>query len=163
MTTLKEDIQTQSKWAVQALRADGYKLDYTIDSIIEVDRFFAQNIHNGKPKKGGRLADNGSGPFLFSLGAYVGETIIRNVNRTEWITNNEDPQGELHVSVKLPDESIIWPMHKVMARFHSGSQDAIYPYVHAATKEFTHQPFNERFWNASLETGVAETPWWKFW
>ena len=56
MGTLKEDIKTQSDWIVKAFAADGFKLDHTIDSLIEVDRFFIANMKNGQPKKGGQKA-----------------------------------------------------------------------------------------------------------
>lgn len=57
MATLKEDINSQSKWIVKAFAADNFKLDYTIESIIEIDRFFKENMRDGKPKKGGRLVE----------------------------------------------------------------------------------------------------------
>jgi hypothetical protein len=56
MATLKEDIKKQSDWIVKAFAADNFKLDYTIDSFIEIDRFFNKNMQNGQPKKEGRLA-----------------------------------------------------------------------------------------------------------
>jgi hypothetical protein len=65
MATLIEDIKSQSQWIVKAFAADGFKLDYSIDSIIEVDRFFVANMKNGQPKKGGRLYGKGFGPKLF--------------------------------------------------------------------------------------------------
>ena len=165
MATLKEDIKAQSEWIVKAFEADGFKLDGSIDSIIEVDRFFTQNMKNGKPKKGGRLYGKGFGPKLFSIGSYVGETIIKNVKGTEWITDDNDPQGELNVSLKLPNDGEIWPIQKVMKRFQNGSEDAIYPYVHLVTKEFTNLPFKEEFWALIAETDKSEQtkPWWKFW
>jgi hypothetical protein len=165
MATLKEDIKIQSEWIVKAFAADGFKLDYTIDSIIEVDRFFTVNMKNDQPKKGGRLYGKGWGPKLFSIGSYVGETIIKNVNGAEWITDDDDPQGELTVSIKLPNEGEIWPIQKVMKRFKNGAEDAIYPYVHAVTNEFTNLPFREEFWDLTAEKNSAEPtkPWWKFW
>lgn len=67
MATLKEDIKTQSDWIVNAFRVDGYNLDGTMDSIIEVDRFFKQNMEGGKPKKNRRLSGQGYGNKLFSI------------------------------------------------------------------------------------------------
>lgn len=165
MATLKEDIKSQSNWIVKAFAADGFKLDYTIDSLIEVDRFFAVNMKNGKPKKGGRLYGKGFGPKLFSIGSYVGETIIKNVKGSKWVTDDNDPQGELHVSLTLPGGGEIWPIQKVVKRFQNGSEDAIYPYVHTVTKEFTKLPFKEAFWTVTAENDEpAKTkPWWKFW
>ena len=165
MATLKEDIKAQSEWIVKAFADDGFKLDHTIDSIIEVDRFFAANMKNGQPKKTGRLYGKGFGPVLFSIGSYVGETIIKNIKGAEWITDDNDPEGELKVSLKLPDGGEISPVQKVMKRFQNGSEDAIYPYVHMVTKEFTNLPFNQEFWIMTAEKDEPETKksWWKFW
>ncbi len=136
-----------------------------MDSLLEVDRFFIKNMRNGKPKKGGRLAKKGFGPILFSIGSYVGETIIKNVKGSKWITDDTDPEGELNVSLKLPNDGEIWPIQKVMKRFQNGSEDAIYPYAHTVTNEFTKQSFNEQFWTLKAENNEPENtkPWWKFW
>lgn len=165
MASLKEDIKTQSDWIVKAFKADGFILDGSMDSIMEVDRFFSRNMKDGLPKKGGRLYGKGYGPKLFSIGSYVGETIIRNIEGAEWITDDEDPQAELNVFLKLPNDTQMWPIQKVMKRFQNGSEDAIYPYVHAATKEFTNLPFREEFWTLTAESDEPEAtkPWWKFW
>lgn len=165
MATLKEDIKTQSEWIVKAFKADGFNLDGSIDSIIEVDRFFIQNMKDGKPVKGGRLSQNGFGLILFSIGSYVGETIIKNVNGAEWVTDDDDPDAELNVFIKLPNDGQIWPIQKVMKRFENGSEDAIYPYVHSVTTEFTNLPFKEEFWSLTAENDESEQPkpWWKFW
>lgn len=165
MGTLKEDIKTQSEWIVKAFASDKFNLDYSIDSIIEIDRFFAVNMKNGQPKRGGRLPQKGFGPILFSIGSYVGETIIANIEGAEWITDDDDPYGEVNISMKLPNGVEMWPMQKVMKRFENGAEDAIYPYVHMVTKEFTGQPFNESFWSIAQEDNesVKAKPWWKFW
>ena len=122
-------------------------------------------MKNGQPKRGGRLYGKGFGPKLFSIGSYVGETIIKNVKGSEWITDDNDPQGELNVYIKLPNEGQIWPIQKVFKRFQNGSEDAIYPYVHMVTKEFTSLPFKEEFWTLTAQKDEAEQtkPWWKFW
>lgn len=165
MATLKEDIKTQSEWIIKAFKEDGYNLDSSMDSIIEIDKFFAKNMKNGAPKKGGRLYGKGFGPILFSIGSYVGETIIKNIPGAEWITDDNDPQAELNVSLKLPNDTETWPIQKVMKCFQNGSEDAIYPYVHSVTKDFTNLPFNKEFWDIteSNEDTSNSKPWWKFW
>ena len=165
MATLREDIKTQSDWIVQAFAADNFRLDYTLDSFIEIDRFFVSNMKNGRPKKGGRLAKKGFGPILFSIGAYIGETIIKIVPGSEWITDDNDPQGELTVALRLPNGMEIWPIQRVMKRFKNGSEDSIYPYGHTITKKFINQPFNQLFWKVTAEDSEAEVtkPWWRFW
>lgn len=165
MSTLINDIKSQSAWIITAFKADGYILDYSIDSIIEVDRFLIRNIIQGKPKKGGRLDGSGFGTVLFSIGAYVGESIIKNVKGAEWVADENDPQGELTVFITLPNGGQIWPVQKVMKRFYNGDDDAIYPYVHMMTKEFTKLPFKNEFWALTAENEEPEKikRWWEFW
>jgi hypothetical protein len=167
MGTLKDDIKKQSEWIAAGLNLEGYKLDFTIPGIMEVDRFFAANMIQDKPRKGSRLAKKGFGPILFSIGAYVGETIIKHVDGAEWITDDSDPMGELNVSMRLPNDTELWPMQRVMNRFVNGPGDSIYPYVHMATKDFTKLPFQEEFWEilrkAEEEEPEPAKPWWKFW
>jgi hypothetical protein len=133
MGSLKEDIKTASDWIVKAFEEDGFKLDKSIHSLLEVDRFFNENMEHGKPKRDGRLDGTGFGSILFAIGAYIGETIIQNTKGTQWITNDNDIDGEINISLKLSNGTIIWPVQKVMKRFQNGDQDAIYPYVKIIT------------------------------
>ena len=64
-------------------------------------------MKNGKPKKGGRLYGKGFGPILFSIGSYVGETTIKNVNGADRVADDNDPQAELNVFLKLPNDGQI--------------------------------------------------------
>jgi hypothetical protein len=67
MATLLQDIKAQSEWIVKAFSADNLKLDYSVRSLIEVDKFFNKHTKNGKAIKGGRLSKN-LGPVIFSIG-----------------------------------------------------------------------------------------------
>ena len=134
---------------------------FTIPLTIEIDKFFYQNMSGNAPKRGGRLYASGYGSILFSIGAYVGETIIKNVPGSKWITDDSLEEGELVVSVILPDGSEIFPVEKVMKRFKNGPEDAIYPYVHQLTHKFTNQEFKDTFW--ALNEEITQKKWWKFW
>src|SRR5688572_28245116 len=145
MGTLKEDIKTGADWMVKAFKDDKIMLDYTIESFIELDKFFIQHSKDGQAVTGGRLSKN-LGSIIFSIGAYVGEAIIRSVPGTEWKTDDADAKGEMNCSLMLPNGIEIWPMQRVMKRFKNGDEDSIYPYGHSATKEFTNKSFNDEFW-----------------
>jgi len=163
MATLKEDIKKQSDWLVKAFAADKLKLDYTIHSLIEIDKFFNKHTKNGQPVKRGRLSSN-LGPIIFSIGSYVGQTIIKTIPKAVWQTDDKDPEGELTASVKLPNGTIIWPMQKVLKRFKNGSEDSIYVYGHELTKDKTKEPFDKSYWDIDKNDNKSTTkPWWKFW
>ena len=69
--TLAEDIPKAAAWVAGNLFASGYRADYTLESMKELDRFFDQ-----QSGPGGILSRN-RGQILFGLGAYVGQTAIR--------------------------------------------------------------------------------------
>jgi len=162
MGTLKEDIKTQSDWIVKGFKSDGMNLDYTIKSFIQIDIFFEKHSNNGKPISGGRLSKN-LGNIIFSIGGYIGETFIENVQGTEWITDDNDPQGEITAAIKFPDGTTIWPMQRVMNRFKNGFEDSIYPYGYELTKNYINEPFDQNFWTINSEQKESKKPWWKIW
>jgi len=163
MATLLQDIKTQSDWIVKAFAADKLKLDHTIRSFIEIDKFFNKHSKDGKAIKGGRLSQN-LGAIIFSLGAYVGQTIIENVPGAVWQTDDDDHQGEMTASVQLPDGTIIFPMQRIMKRFQNGSEDSVYVYGHQVTKDYINEPFDQSFWLTNqVENNQSSKPWWKFW
>lgn len=127
MGSLQQDIKTQSAWLIQAFRHDGFRLDYSVASLQEVDRFFELHTVRGEAKPGGRFAQN-LGSIIFAAGAYLGETIILNAPGAQWVTNDEDPDGEVNAEICLADESIIWPMQRAMKRFKNGAEDDFFTY-----------------------------------
>jgi hypothetical protein len=127
MGQLHNDIKAGTGWIVQAFAADGFKLDYSLESFHEIDRFFDLHVKDGTAVPEGRLSTN-LGPVIFSIGAYVGETLVKLIPGTEWRTDDNDPQGEIAVSLHLPGGGEVWPVQKVIARFHNGNEDSIYAY-----------------------------------
>jgi hypothetical protein len=158
MSALEHDIKEQSAWLVKAFSTDKIHLDYSIGSLIEIDRFFNKNTSDGQAVQGGRLSKN-LGPILFSIAAYIGDCLIRNVKGSKWITDDNDAEGEINISVEFSDGAIVWPMQRVMKRFKLGSEESIYVYGYELTKEFTKEEFDNRYWKLKDKSGK----WWKFW
>ncbi|XMB86014.1 hypothetical protein RJG79_11520 [Mycoplasmatota bacterium WC44] len=123
---LEKDILKSHKWIMQTLNTSGYKVDYTVESFKEIDRFFEENVINGQPVSGGLLATD-TGSRLFALGAFIGETIIR-VCGGDWILIDRDKYGEINITVKLDNGTILFPVKRCIKRFKNGSQDGIYIY-----------------------------------
>jgi hypothetical protein len=149
MATLQQDIKAQASWIVKAFKADELKLDYTIDSFKEIDKFFDVHSKHGQPIPNGRLSQN-LGPILFSIGAYVGETLIKNVPGTVWQTDESEEDAEITAALLFPDGGQAWPMQKVIKRFQNGEEDGIYAYGFYLTKDV-----------AVVQNG--KKPFWKFW
>lgn len=128
--TLDEDIHTACEWVAMALNSSGYKADYTIESMKEIDRFIdEQSGENG-------IISRGRGKILFSLDCYVGETVIR-LYGGKWHTDDNDPAGEINASVELDNGTVIFPIQRVIKRYRNGSEDGIYAYVYVLSPNKT--------------------------
>jgi hypothetical protein len=140
MPAIKEYIKTQSQWTLKLFKQDGFNVDETISSIIEIDRFLDENTENGHPKKNGRLHVEDFKTILFSIASYLGEIIIKNVNGAQWTINDQ----QLHhadLLLRLPNGVEIRPAQKVIKRFQNGKSEAVYPYIYNLVKDFTNEPF----------------------
>jgi hypothetical protein len=126
MATLVQDAKKAAAWIGNALTSSGYKADFSLESLREVDRFFDEHSQGGEAVPGGLLSEQ-LGARMFALGSYVGEVIIRAYGG-RWRADDNDPDGELNVEVVLPRGAVIWPVQRVMKRFRNGPEDGIYVY-----------------------------------
>jgi hypothetical protein len=120
------DAITSAEWIAEALSSSGYKADFSLESLKEIDRFIDEQAPNGKPKPDGLLAED-LGARVFAIGSYVGAVVLRN-NGGEWIGNDNDPEAEINIEVQLKNGTVLWPVQRVMKRLRNGNEDGIYIY-----------------------------------
>jgi hypothetical protein len=121
-----------------ALTKDGYAADFTPPSLWEIDRFFDEQTRKGGPRRWGLLAKDTS-LRLFSLGAYVGEVIRRDVGG-EWEGDDDDPQAELNLALRLSDDGLTWPVQRAVKRMRNGAEDGIVAYAVALGVDVGEKP-----------------------
>jgi hypothetical protein len=121
----------------RALSQSGYKADFSLESLKQVDRFFEEQTANGQPKAGGLLSQE-LGARLFAIGAYVGE-VIRRQTGGQWQGDDNDPRAEVNIAIRLKTGVILWPVQRVMKRFKNGAEDGIWIYGNAAQAPATRQ------------------------
>ncbi len=121
-TTLAQDIPVAAAWVVKALNSSGYRADYTLESMKELDRFFDE-----QSGPGGILSQN-RGQILFGLGSYVGETAIR-LWGGKWLTDDSDPEGEMNIAVELASGVRFWPVVRCMKRCRLGPEESLHAYL----------------------------------
>jgi hypothetical protein len=91
------DALDAAEWMAKALSSSGYKADFTLDSLKEVDRFVDDQAPGGNPKLGGLLSDH-LGARISALGAYVGE-VIRRQGEGQWRGDDNEPKGEINLAI----------------------------------------------------------------
>jgi len=126
------DAGKSAEWVSKALVSSGYKADFSVESLKEVDRFLEDQAPNGVPKANGLLAKD-LGARIFGLGSYVGEVLRRHAGGT-WQGDDSDPQTEIDLKLVLPNGSVLWPAQRVMKRFQHGSEESVFVYGSALAK-----------------------------
>jgi hypothetical protein len=125
-SAIVRDAIDAAEWMAKRLVDTGYKGDFTLESLKDVDRFFDEQAPHGKPKAGGHLSHH-FGMQIFALGAYVGET-IRRKGEGRWVGDDRAEHPEITLAVRLKSGVEFWPTQRVMKRFENGPEDGLYPY-----------------------------------
>ena len=98
--TLEQDIKASCEWVIKALNSSGYKADYTLESMKEVDRFFdEQNTPDG-------ILSNNRGQILFALASYIGETVIK-LYGGKWVIDEDEPNNEINMAVQTNSGTVL--------------------------------------------------------
>jgi len=124
--SIVRDALEAADWMAKSLAGWGYKADYSLDSLKDVDRFIDDEAPGGKPKPGGHLSQQ-FGTHMFGLGAYVGET-IRRLGDGQWEGNDRDAWPEVTLAVRLKSGAVLWPTQRMLKRFENGKENGLYPY-----------------------------------
>jgi len=120
------DVQAAASWVAGALGTSGYDADFSAASLWEVDRFFDDHAPEGRARAGGLLEEQ-VGQRLFAIGGYVGEVIRRSLGG-EWCGDDDDPEGEVNVELRLSDGSVVRPVQRALQRFSYGSGESFAAY-----------------------------------
>jgi hypothetical protein len=128
--TIYEDIATAATAIADELTGHGFELDFSLASLGEVDRFFDENSSPDVEVTDSLLAER-LGPWMFSLGAYSGEVIRRQVGgRWRWDGDDDDKAAATDTELVLVDDSIIFPFQRAWKRLMNGPVDSMEAWGH---------------------------------
>lgn len=116
---LEKEMIAAKQWITASLEASGYKVDFSLESLNELERFFdEQNTPRG-------ILARHTGRIIFAIAVYLGETLIANIGG-KWLIN--ECKNEMEIKVKLSDGSIIFPGQKVVERYQKKRAFNLYEY-----------------------------------
>ena len=150
--SMQEEILEAAEWVKNNLNQTGYRVDYDVESMKEIDRFFDD-------EKEGVLATEGQmGNVLFGLSSFIGQTLIKLAGGGEWrivddhIPDNPipDPNSPINYAVILADGSVVYPGRRVMKRLMNSEEDSIYFYVYY----FIHKDNPDKWKEIDLKSNI---------
>lgn len=112
-------IEESAEWVAGELRQREFNADFSLESLHEVDRFFAEFARVDLPGYQDFFADDLSFRS-FAMGAYVGE-VLRRAQGGEWKADSSDPLIEVNIKLALTEESTCQPMRQVLLRLNAGA------------------------------------------
>lgn len=127
------DTLTAAEWTAKNLNAMGYKADFTLESLKEIERFMEDNSENGHATPGGALAEQLE-PKLVGIAGYTCEVLRREL-RGKWVVDDSDPDAQINIAVEYGEGTVIWPGQRVLKRFHNGDEDSIWAYAYFLTRK----------------------------
>ena len=153
---MQEMLEDYARLVIGVFQKANITLDYSIDSLRQIDNFFETNAKNGQPIPGKSLDENTDQTILY-LGGYVAVTLLRSLPGAQWQLPEKSAGFQIEdVAIRFHDkdgqENVIWPMEKTFKRFHNGAEDSLWGYGVVLARD----------------AGVAipvprKKPWWKFW
>jgi hypothetical protein len=123
--TIYEDIASAADQIATELGSYGYRLDFTLASLAEVDRFLDENADPGS-KDTDTLLSNRLGPWMFALGSYCGEVLRRAAGgEWHWAGLDDDKAASTDTELVLVDGSLVFPLQRIWKRLMSGEEESM--------------------------------------
>jgi hypothetical protein len=120
-----DDIAAAAESIAVELTGHGFRLDFSLESLAEVDRFFDQNSALDADTTDSLLIAR-LGQWLFGLGSYCGEVVRREIGGSwRWEGLNDDKAADTDTELVLVDGSIIFPLQRVWKRLMSGEEESM--------------------------------------
>lgn len=132
LSPLEEDLKKAAQWAAANLTASGYRADFSLDSLKELDRFF-------ETERTALLAEHEDrGIILFTLGAYYGEVAIRHYGG-HWRADEAAEQVELYVWACLDNGQAFQPVQASLAHYRRADGHPLHAQLLGLIHEASHR------------------------
>ena len=100
----ENDIIRTANWISNFLIREGYNIDYTLQSLNEIDKFFKEKINKILAN------DDNNRNFIFAIAAYIGEIIKAHFNG-KWIISREIDLDDEVIGIYINDHGTIYPLN----------------------------------------------------
>ncbi|WP_028330163.1 hypothetical protein [Brachyspira alvinipulli] len=99
----QEELSRSSNWISNFLMREGYHTDYTLKSLLEIDKFFQEKLRLV-------LENDNNRNFIFSISAYIGEVIRMNFNGN-WVVSRGIDLDDESIGISFKKYNTIYPLN----------------------------------------------------
>ncbi|TXJ44928.1 hypothetical protein [Brachyspira pilosicoli] len=103
-TLPENDIIRTANWISNFLIREGYHIDYTIQSLKEIDKFFKEKINKILEN------DDNNRNFIFAIAAYIGEVIKMHFDG-KWNISREVDLDDEAIGIYFKNHAAIYPLN----------------------------------------------------
>ena len=103
-TLPENDIIRTANWISNFLIREGYHIDYTLQSLKEIDKFFKEKIN--------KILENvdNNRNFIFAIAAYIGEVIKMHFDG-KWNISREVDLDDEAIGIDFKNHAAIYPLN----------------------------------------------------
>ncbi len=157
----EKDNKSQITWLIRIMAENGFNLDSTIHSVIEIDKFFQLNYRNGRLLRHSNFRKHIFSDYVIchSMTLYI-EEILQKIPNTKVISDHDEEYNHTVYGLKIGNIEI-YTEQKLLERAQYGFSHSLYPYYYEVTKEYFNEDFQESFYE--IENLNTLKAWWKIW
>ncbi len=158
---LEKNNKSQIEWLIKIMAKEGFVLDSTIKSFIEIDKFFQLNYKNGELLRRSAFKEHSLSFFVIyhSLTLYIEEILLK-IPETKIITEHDEVLNETFYGV-LVGNIEVYTLQKLINRAHNGFSHSLYPFYFEVTKSYFNEDFQNSFYE--IEKLKPAKVWWQIW
>lgn len=128
----KLELVFQANNLVKEFKALNIDLDYSINSLEQIETFLSKTIVEGKIQPKSFFAKD-TDAKTFALGAYLGEVIRKNSKAVRW--NTEGIETPIEILQETPSGAKGMTINKAFKRIYNGVEDNIYFFARVLLKD----------------------------
>jgi hypothetical protein len=117
-------------WITAELAERGYRSDFSLESLNDLDLYLDTQCEDGRPKPGTLLSEHANTGML-ALGLYIGE-VVRRARGGEWYLPRARPGDIFQWEFRFGTGVRMWPVQRVFKRICNGIEDSLSHYGQAA-------------------------------
>ena len=139
MNKFTVQIHQSAEWLENAMKKEGVSLNYSLESLIELDQFIENQLLNDSPKPEGFLGQQLSSKVM-AIGAYLGQVIIKHGLGARWHQGKKTNMGQFNAVIAGTNGWTFNPVIQVMRRIEQGPSENLYVYASQVIKTLSIAP-----------------------